>query len=67
MVAVMQNSSEKISTLDLKGGAKQQEVLRILDTVIRRAHWVDGIPKIVLELVEVQLEDSRNSCCKNAF
>ena len=43
---------EDFSVENLKGGAKQQKVLRIRDTVIRRAHWVDGIPKIVLELME---------------
>ena len=30
-------------------------MLRILDTVIRRKHWVDGIPKILLGLMEVEL------------
>ena len=35
--------------------AKQQKVFRILNTVVGRAHWIDGIPKIVFELVKVQL------------
>ena len=45
----------KISVLNLKGRAKQQKVFRILNTVVRGAQWVDGIPKIALELVKVQL------------
>ena len=33
--------------------AKQQEVLRVLNTVIRWAHWIYGVPEIVIESVEI--------------
>ena len=33
--------------------AEQQTVLRILNAIACWAHWVYGIPKIMLELVEI--------------
>ena len=37
----------------LNGRAKQQKVFCFLDTIVRRAHWVYGIPKIVLEYLKI--------------
>ena len=34
-------------------GVKQQQVFCILDTIVRKANWVYGIPKIVLEFVKI--------------
>ena len=50
---ISKNSCEEVSTLNLKRRAKQQKVLRTLNTIVRKAHWIYGIPKIVLEFVKV--------------
>ena len=34
--------------LNLKRRAKRQKVLRTLNTIVRRAHWIYGIAKIAL-------------------
>ena len=51
-------SREKISTLNLKGSAEQQEVLRIFNSVVRRANRVYGIPEVMLELVTIQFTET---------
>ena len=58
MVVLKQTSSEKISTWYCKGRANQQKVFRILNTIIRRAHRIYGIPKGVLEFVKVQFPET---------
>ena len=37
-----------------QGKATRGAPLRILDTIIRRAHWIYGIPKSMLEFVKIQ-------------
>ena len=51
-------SSEKISTLNLKGRAEQQNVLRISNAVVHWAHRVYGIPEIMLEFVKIQFTET---------
>ena len=47
----------------LKGVAKKKKVFRTLNTIIDRAPWVYGIPKIVLEFMEQNFGDSINPMC----
>ena len=42
-----------------KGRVKQQKVFCILDTIVHGAHWVYGIPKIMLEFVKIQFAETK--------
>ena len=41
--------------MNTKRGAEQQELFRILDSIVTWAHWVYGISKVVLKFVKVYL------------
>ena len=51
-------SSEKISTLNLKGRAEQQEVFHIFNAVVHWAHRVYGIPEVMLEFLTIQFTET---------
>ena len=52
------NSSEKTKTLNSKRRAEKQKVFRVLNAIACWAHWVNGIPKIMLEFMEILLAAS---------
>ena len=43
---------------------EQQKVLRVLNAITCWAHWVNGIPKIMLEFVEIQLAETNSKLSK---
>ena len=51
-------------TLNIKRRAEQQKVLRVLNAITCWAHWVNGIPKTMLEFVEIQLAETNSKLSK---
>ena len=58
MVVIKQKLQREDIYVVLQGRAKQQKVLRILDTIVRRAHWVYAIHSIMLEFVKIQFAET---------
>ena len=58
------DTSEKISSMYFKRRTKQQEMLRILNAIVRRARRIYGIPKIVSEFMKVQLAEPNSQLGK---
>ena len=53
VVIIQQVQQEDLDAEDPKKG-RATKMLRILNAITCLAHWIYGIPKIMLELVEVQ-------------
>ena len=55
MVVIKQKLQREDLCVVLQGKGREQKAFCILDTIVRRAHWVYGIPKIMHELLIAKL------------
>ena len=64
MVVTVEEFQQEGFVVELQKMGKATKVLRILNTIVRRAHWVYSVLKIMPEFVKIQFAETHSKLSK---